>query len=287
MSKRSDCRGAGPSRRTGQAMHRSARPVLPCRAIRTRWCERSFRSRVPATSRRWGCASAQVVPSPCLDGPESPGVLVANETLARELFGGQPAVGRRVQIAGRDQAWEVIGVVEDIVYGGLDVTAEPGRSVLPTGSDRRPEVLRLQLKDIRHDPDDRRLAGSDSVSPRSRNGGEPAGDARPGDDDGGAAVDRDRTTARLRGFRRIVRGARAAPRRVRHLWPAQLHRGATPERDRDPDGAGRPPRRHTRARGQAGRSARDRGRRHRGVRPPLRRAAFWRAYCMASAPTTR
>ena len=60
-----------------------------------------------------------------LDGPDSPRVLVANETLARGLFGGEPAVGRRVLIADRDEPWEVIGVVEDIVYGGLELTAEP------------------------------------------------------------------------------------------------------------------------------------------------------------------
>ena len=59
-----------------------------------------------------------------LDGPGSPRVLVANETLARELFGDEPAVGRRVLIADRDEPWEVIGVVEDIVYGGLELTAE-------------------------------------------------------------------------------------------------------------------------------------------------------------------
>lgn len=58
-----------------------------------------------------------------LDGPESPRVLVANETLARELFGNGPAVGQRV-IAGTGEPWEVIGVVGDILYGGLELTAE-------------------------------------------------------------------------------------------------------------------------------------------------------------------
>ena len=58
-----------------------------------------------------------------LNGPDSPRVLVANETLARELFGNGPAVGRRVQI-GSSEPWEVIGVVGDILYGGLEVTAE-------------------------------------------------------------------------------------------------------------------------------------------------------------------
>ena len=57
-----------------------------------------------------------------LDGREGPRVLVANETLARGLFGGGPAVGRQV-IVGYGEPWEVVGVVGDVVYGGLDLTA--------------------------------------------------------------------------------------------------------------------------------------------------------------------
>ena len=58
-----------------------------------------------------------------LDARASPRVLVANETLARELFGTRPAVGQRV-IAFFGEPWEVVGVVGDIVYGGLDLTGE-------------------------------------------------------------------------------------------------------------------------------------------------------------------
>jgi len=57
------------------------------------------------------------------DGRGSPRVLVANETLARELFGNRPAVGQRV-IVGFGEPWEIVGVVGDIVYGGLDLTGE-------------------------------------------------------------------------------------------------------------------------------------------------------------------
>ena len=59
-----------------------------------------------------------------MDGFETPRVLVANETLARELFEGGPAVGQRVTfvIGG---TWEVVGVVGDAVYEGLELTAEP------------------------------------------------------------------------------------------------------------------------------------------------------------------
>ena len=57
------------------------------------------------------------------DGRDSQRVLVANETLARELFGQEPAVGRQVTL-GVGQPWEIVGVVADIVYGGLDLTGE-------------------------------------------------------------------------------------------------------------------------------------------------------------------
>ena len=57
------------------------------------------------------------------DGRDSPRVLVANETLARELFGNRPAVGQRV-IVGFGEPWEIVGIVGDIVYGGLDLTGE-------------------------------------------------------------------------------------------------------------------------------------------------------------------
>ena len=57
-----------------------------------------------------------------LDGRESPRVLVANETLARALFGDQLAVGQQV-IVGFGEPWEIVGVVGDVVYGGLELTA--------------------------------------------------------------------------------------------------------------------------------------------------------------------
>ena len=59
-----------------------------------------------------------------LDGSASPRVMVANETLARELFGSGPAVGQRV-VSPFGEPWEVVGVVGDVVYAGLELTAEP------------------------------------------------------------------------------------------------------------------------------------------------------------------
>ena len=63
------------------------------------------------------------------DGRDSQRALVANETLARELFGHQPAVGRLVTLGvgqpwAMGQPWAIVGVVGDIVYGGLDLTGE-------------------------------------------------------------------------------------------------------------------------------------------------------------------
>ena len=59
-----------------------------------------------------------------LDGAESPRVLVINETLARDLFGGEPAAGQRV-VAGPGEPWEVIGVVADVHYSGLLTVESP------------------------------------------------------------------------------------------------------------------------------------------------------------------
>ena len=52
-----------------------------------------------------------------LDGPGGPRVVVVSETLAREVFGGAPAVGQQVLLG--EQPLEVIGVVTDIRYSGL------------------------------------------------------------------------------------------------------------------------------------------------------------------------
>ena len=59
------------------------------------------------------------------DEAGAPQVLVVNETFARVVFGGAPAVGQRVRFIGSggdDEAWEVIGVVTDVTYSGFGVT---------------------------------------------------------------------------------------------------------------------------------------------------------------------
>ncbi len=67
-----------------------------------------------------------------LDTAESPPVLMVNETLARELFGGGPAVGQRLLPAGAGpEPWEVIGVVADVRYGGLTITESQAEAYMP------------------------------------------------------------------------------------------------------------------------------------------------------------
>ena len=67
-----------------------------------------------------------------LDLAGSPPVLVVNETLARELFGGDAAVGRQVLPAGisRNEPWEVVGVVADVRYDGLAAAEAVGEAFL-------------------------------------------------------------------------------------------------------------------------------------------------------------
>ena len=56
-----------------------------------------------------------------LDGAGGPGVVVVNETLAREVFGGESAVGQRLLLSrpwgGGEESWEIVGVIADLVYG--------------------------------------------------------------------------------------------------------------------------------------------------------------------------
>ena len=68
-----------------------------------------------------------------LDGAGGPRVVVVNETFAREVFGGAPAVGQRVLLGDDDgdEPLEVIGVVADIRYTGLLATESSAEAYLP------------------------------------------------------------------------------------------------------------------------------------------------------------
>ena len=75
-----------------------------------------------------------------LDGPGSPRVAVVNESLERELFDGEPAVGRRLQlgplggplqVGGDDELWEVVGVVADVQYDDLAAAQSSAAAYIP------------------------------------------------------------------------------------------------------------------------------------------------------------
>ena len=71
-----------------------------------------------------------------LDRAAGPGVVVVNETFARDLSRDGQAVGRRVQFGfgggGDDEPWwEVIGVVADVRYAGLAVTGQQAEALVP------------------------------------------------------------------------------------------------------------------------------------------------------------
>ena len=62
------------------------------------------------------------------DRADSPRVVVVNRSFARRYFPGRQATGRRVLVAGPNQAWaEIIGVSDDIRHNGL--TTQPAPTV--------------------------------------------------------------------------------------------------------------------------------------------------------------
>lgn len=61
------------------------------------------------------------------DVAAGPGVAVINETLARKFFPGENPLGKRItdEERGKASAWEIVGVVEDVREGPLDVESLP------------------------------------------------------------------------------------------------------------------------------------------------------------------
>ena len=203
------------------------------------------------------------------DGTGAPRVLVANETFAREVLGGGPAVGRRVRFLNADsdrEPWEVIGVVADVTYRGLAITGVAPEAFAP--------VRQIDAAPVfEHGPAAvvARTAGDPLAAvPFLR---EAVAGARPGASVAtvmtmdAEAVVRRRRAPLLRGAGRRLRGPRRPARRPRRLRPAQLHRRPEAGRDRHPHGVGRAARRRARTGRPPGR--RPRGRRHR--RRPRRR----------------
>ena len=61
-----------------------------------------------------------------LDAAGAPRAVVVNETLVREAFDGEPAVGRRLHFGRDDEPWTVVGVVGDVEYQDLAATESSG-----------------------------------------------------------------------------------------------------------------------------------------------------------------
>jgi macrolide transport system ATP-binding/permease protein len=61
------------------------------------------------------------------DDASRPGVVVINQTLARRYFPGEDPVGQRIadDEGGRPSVWEIVGVVDDVREGPLDVDISP------------------------------------------------------------------------------------------------------------------------------------------------------------------
>lgn len=59
------------------------------------------------------------------DGPDAPRVVLINETMARRLFAGEEAIGRRLRNIANGPWMEIVGVIGDIRHTGLEQTPAP------------------------------------------------------------------------------------------------------------------------------------------------------------------
>ncbi|HEX8088997.1 MAG TPA: ABC transporter permease, partial [Blastocatellia bacterium] len=63
------------------------------------------------------------------DNPDSPDVVIISETMAKRYFGNESPIGKRFKQGGLDRTanpWrEIVGVVGDVKYSGLDAKPEP------------------------------------------------------------------------------------------------------------------------------------------------------------------
>ena len=75
--------------------------------------------RIPLVRGRWFADS---------DGPDAPRVVIINETMARRYFPAEDPIGRRMKQGGlaRQNPWmEIVGVVGDVKYEGLNAPSRP------------------------------------------------------------------------------------------------------------------------------------------------------------------
>lgn len=62
------------------------------------------------------------------DRPGQPKVVVINESAARAYFGGEDPIGKRIAVGqgGFGDGAEIVGIVQDVKYGGVDIAVLPG-----------------------------------------------------------------------------------------------------------------------------------------------------------------
>ena len=78
-----------------------------------------------------------------LDAAGAPRVVVVNETLVREAFDGEPAVGRRLHFGRDDEPWTVVGVVGDVEYQDLGATESSGEIYVSVDQSETSSVMSL------------------------------------------------------------------------------------------------------------------------------------------------
>ena len=212
------------------------------------------------------------------DTPDSPPVVVINETMARKWWPRESPIGKRIKQGfpqNKSPYREIVGVVGDVPQRGLDEAIHTEVFLPDVAGPRSRDDAARAHEPAAHEP---REAGHRG-RPRDRQGPGP---------DGGAADEPvphrvARATALSHAPARRLRRARAAPRVGRDLRRRLLRGRAAPPGDRHPDGSRRGAGRRPAPGLPAGPSARRRrhGDRRRGrartdpvpVEPSLRRRA--------------
>jgi predicted permease len=82
------------------------------------------------------------------DDASKPGVAVINRALARKYFPGQNPLGQRIanDEGGRPSVWEIVGVVDDVREGPLDVDTWPAEYFPINQATQRPFTLAVRTR---------------------------------------------------------------------------------------------------------------------------------------------
>ena len=59
------------------------------------------------------------------DGPDAPGVVIINDTMARTFWPDEDPIGRRIRFGGPPASWTIVGIVGDVRQIELDLSPEP------------------------------------------------------------------------------------------------------------------------------------------------------------------